>query len=102
MPLLTNATVSLTRNGLPVPTSTHVRVLIAAPRPENINPEGVQVSTTILADPGSSWRTGDIMSVEALDGFGDLDQITKSDVLSAQRHAGLLPVIRVFVRGTLQ
>lgn len=100
--LLTNATVSVSRGGSVVATSQHIRVMIAAPKQENMSPEGVQMTTTILANPGTSWHTGDIVTVEQMDGFGDLDQTTKSDVLSASRHAGVLPVLRVFVRGILQ
>lgn len=98
--LRSNATVSSKRGAVVV--NSHVRVMIAAARPENLSPEGVQISTTILANPGTDWRTGDQVTIEALDGFTDLDQTTKRDVLSAQRQAGLLPTIKIFLRGTIQ
>ena len=100
MVLLPNATVSTRRGTTPI--NHHIRVQVQSPKPVNMTPEGVQVSTTILADPGTDWRTGDIVTIEQMDGFTDLDQTAKRDVLSASRAPGPLPVIWVFLRGTIQ
>lgn len=104
----TNGTVSTTRGG--TATNTHIRVFIMSPTPENISPEGVQISTTLLANPGTSWKTGDVVTFEVIDGHGDLDQTIRREVLSAGRDPGVTPasmpvqkaVIVIYLRGTLQ
>ena len=94
-----DATVSTKRGAVAI--NQHVRIQVQSPKPENMTPEGVQISTTILAPPGTDWRTGDKVYFEVIDGFPDLDQVAVKEVLSAARDPRTQRVI-VYLRGTIQ
>lgn len=98
-----NATVTSRRGNVVINHSIRVNVLPV--KPENMTQDGVRVSTTIMAEPGTQWHTGDRVTFESLDGFTDLDQTTIKEVMSAGREPsaqGVGSLIRVFLRGTIQ
>lgn len=103
-----NAYVTLTRG-----TSAYlsnVRAFVKAPGKENISPEGVIVSTTVLLDPlptGISIKAGDSMTFLSLGGHSAVGQIPKRNILSAPfapvaAEFADLAVVRVYLEGTLQ
>jgi len=103
--LMRNSVASVARSGQPVANTQHVDIYIKPAKPVNLDMQGVQVTTDLLADPGTdvaptSWHVNDIMTLEDDSGY----QVLAYTVRSAEPPPkyGELRVWRIQVQGAIR
>ncbi len=110
MLLQSNAVVTITRNSVALSGMSSIPAMVLPPVAQNISPEGVIVSTTVLLNPlpaGITLKAGDQMIFLSLGGHGGLSQAPKRNILSAPLapvapRLTRLAVVRVYIDGIIQ
>lgn len=103
--LLHNSVASVARGSQPVPNTQHAPIYIKPAAPVNLDMAGVQVTTNLLADPGTvaaptSWHVNDVMTLEDDSGYQVLTYTVRS--ASPPPKDGELRVWRITIQGAIR